>query len=141
MAFASSGLYGLTMIKALKNTTGIDMSLTTNKYALYTNTLTPNFDTDTTYSTSNEVVGTGYTAGGQAIVTPTVTLSAGVITWTFANPAWTTSTLTAHGGIVQAAGLAGELMIGQTFGADVTSTAATFTVAISGSGAMTWAYR
>lgn len=141
MAFASSGLYGLTMIKALKNTTGIDLSLTTSKYALYTNTLTPNYDTDTTYSATNEVSGTGYTATGQAIVTPTVTLSSGVITWTFANPAWTSSTITAHGGIVYCAGLANELELGQTFGADVTSTAATFTVTISGSGAMTWAYR
>jgi hypothetical protein len=74
--------------------------LTTNKWAMFTNSLTaPNYDTDTAYGVApydaNEVSGTGYTAGGAVVGSPTLTVTGGVITFDQADTSWTGSTITA----------------------------------------------
>src|SRR6266480_4772638 len=79
-AFASSGMYLVNWIDILDaSQLAIDLSLTTHKWALYTNTLTPNFSTDNAYSATNEIAGTNYTAGGRTIAagggSPTLTES------------------------------------------------------------------
>jgi hypothetical protein len=59
MTFAS-GLYVVNFIDALDATQlALDLSLTSHKLALYTDTKTPNFSSDTGYSATNEVSGTG----------------------------------------------------------------------------------
>src|SRR3972149_1497058 len=64
----ASGLYVTNWIDLLDATQlAVDLSLTTHKWAMYTNTLTPNFSTDVSYSVTNEVSGTGYTARGRTI--------------------------------------------------------------------------
>lgn len=79
--------------------------------ALYGNTGTPN-KTDTLantgyntgqWVTGNEVTGTGYTAGGQALTSKTYGIDAtatNAVAFHAANPSWTSSTFTAYGDLV-----------------------------------------
>lgn len=100
MAVAGSGLYVLTFRDSLNATQmALDLTSTSNKWALFTNTVTPNYNTDTAYGTApynaNEVTGTGYTAGGVAVASPTLTASAGgILTYDQADLSWANSTLT-----------------------------------------------
>ena len=64
MALSATGLYLPAVQGIFKNTLAIDLTNTQAKIALYTATVTPNFSTDVAYSTSNEVSGAGWPAGG-----------------------------------------------------------------------------
>ena len=69
MAVTNSGLFLVTWIDIVDATQlAIDLSLATHKVALFNNTITPNFSTDTAYGAApynaNEVSGTGWAAGG-----------------------------------------------------------------------------
>jgi hypothetical protein len=139
-AFGSSGLYVANIVDVFDATQlAIDTSLTTHRWAMYTNTLTPNFDTDAAYSATNEVTGTGYTAGGQTIVSPTTTGATGTLTYDMADQVWASpTTVTARGAILYADALAGNnLIVAMTFGADFTSTAGTFTIQFAAGGVFT----
>ena len=93
-----------------------DFAVDTIKIALYTNAATLNADT-TAYTTSGEVVASGYTAGGNTL-TPTVSSSGGVSFVTFANTTWT-SALTARGALIYKNG--GGAICVLDFGSDKTS--------------------
>lgn len=102
---------------------------------LTTSSYTPNMGTHTKRSdVTNEVTGTGYTAGGQVIV-PTLskdtTNHKEVIT--FPQVTWPTSTITARRAVYYkrrgGASSADELVAVDDFGADVITTAGTFTLA------------
>jgi hypothetical protein len=139
-AFSLSGLYVANFIDVLDATQlAINTSLTTHKWAMYTNTLTPNFSTDAVYSATNEVAGTGYTAGGQTIVSPTTTESpSGTLMYDMADQVWAApTTVTARGAIEYADALADNLIVAMTFGADFTSTAGTFTIQFASTGVFT----
>lgn len=141
MAWTVSGLYVLNWIDILDATQlAIDTSLTTHKWALYNNTETPNYSTETAYATTNEVTGTGYTAGGQVIVSPTTTESpAGTLMYDMADQVWASpTTVTARGAKLYADALAGNnLIVGVNFGSDFTSTAGTFTIQWASTGVFT----
>lgn len=97
------------------------------KIALYTSSATLGAST-TVYSTSNEVVGTGYTAGGNTLsnVTPT---SSGTTAFTdFADTTWTTATITANGALIYNSSKSNKAVAVLAFGADKTSTAGDFTI-------------
>ena len=101
---------------------------------LVTASYTPNKGTHAKRSdVTNEVTGAGYTAGGQA-VTMTVATNTTTHVWTMtpATTAWSGSTITARGAVIykRRGGLASadELVGYEDFGADITSTAAAFTV-------------
>lgn len=85
---------------------------------------------------TNEVSGTGYTAGG-ATVTCTVlkTPASNIVTLTFSNPSWTSSTITASGIVIYksrgGAATADELVAFGDFLGSVSSTGATFSVTFS----------
>ena len=132
MAWTASGLYVLTFIDVFDATQlAIDMSLTTHKIAMYNNTETPNFSTETAYAATNEVTVTGYTAGGQVVVSPTNTESpAGSYMYDLGDQVWAAPTsVTARGAKLYADALAGNnLICGINFGSDFTSTAGTFTI-------------
>jgi hypothetical protein len=133
MAWTASGLYYDTWAKLLNATQlAIDLSIASHKIAMYNNTETPNFDGETGgYAATNEVSGTGYTAGGQVIVSPTVTNSpAGSLMYDMADQVWASPTsVTARGCKLYADVLAGNnLIVGVNFGSDFTSTAGTFTI-------------
>ena len=100
----------------------------TFKIALYTNSAS--FDAATTaYTTSNEVTGTNYTAGGNTLtrVDPT---SSGTTAFTdFADTTWASSTITARGAMIYNDTAAGNpAVVILDFGSDKTSTNGDFTV-------------
>lgn len=80
MAVTASGNYYITFRDMYQNDIAIDWLADTIKAALYTNSLSPNFTTDTAYNaapyTSNEV---GSPAGGVALTNKTITPATGVI--------------------------------------------------------------
>ena len=99
------------------------------KIALFTSAATLSAAT-TAYSTSNEVSGTGYTAGGNTLTISTVPTSSGTTAYLdFADTTWTSSTITARGALIYLAnGTTNPSIAVLDFGADKTSTAGDFTV-------------
>jgi hypothetical protein len=93
-----------------------DFAVDTIKIALYTNSATLNADT-TAYTTSGEVVASGYTAGGNTL-TPTVSSSSGTSFVTFANTTWS-GAFTARGALIYKDG--GGAVCVLDFGSDKTS--------------------
>ena len=93
-----------------------DFAVDTIEIALYTNAATLDAST-TVYTTVGEVVGTGYTAGGNTL-TPTVSISNGVAFVTFANTSWSGS-FTARGALIYKDG--GGAICVLDFGSDKTS--------------------
>jgi hypothetical protein len=93
-----------------------DFAVDTIEIALYTNAATLDAST-TAYTTVGEVVGTGYTAGGNTL-TPTVSISNGVAFVTFANTSWS-GAFTARGALIYKDG--GGAICVLDFGSDKTS--------------------
>lgn len=84
MAVTASGLFVATFVDILDTTQlAIDLDLETHKGALFTNTITPNFTTDTAYAVApynaNEVTGTNWASGGVALTGTTVAASSGTL--------------------------------------------------------------
>ena len=107
-----------------------DFGTDTFKIALYTGAASINQDT-AAYTTDNEVVASGYTAGGEALTItqqPTIGNQTGNATvyLSFANVTWT-SALTARGALIYKSGSGNPTVCVLDFGADKTSTT-TFTV-------------
>lgn len=99
----------------------------TMKIALYTNSATLDATT-TVYTTSGEVIGTGYTAGGNTLTGNAISYS-GTTAWiTFSDSSWTTATITARGALIYDSSKSNAAIAVLDFGADKTSTAGTFTV-------------
>lgn len=146
MAFSNSGLYVTNIIDALDTTNlAVNFQLDTHKMALYTNTLSPNFSSDVSYSATNEVSGTNWSAGGQALstlasgggtTTPTLTDASGSVKYDMDDVARATTTLSSvRGCIIYADALAGDnLLVAVTFGADYSTSAGTFGITWSASG-------
>lgn len=99
------------------------------KIALFTSTATLSAST-TAYSATNEVSGTGYTAGGNTLTISTVPTSSGTTAYlSFSNTTWTSSTITARGALIYLAnGTTNPSVAVLDFGADKTSTAGDFTI-------------
>lgn len=109
-----------------------DFSSTTTqvyKIALYTNSATLNQDT-TAYTTSGEVTGNGYTAGGKTLtigVNPTNSNDVSYLS--FDDISWTGSTFTARGALIyKYNGTTNPAVCVLDFGSDKTTTNGTFTV-------------
>ena len=93
------------------------------KIALYTGSATLNENTST-YTTDNEVTGSGYTAGGISLtvsVTPTTGNSGNIAYISFSNVSWTAS-LTARGALIYDVTNGNKTVCVLDFGADKTST-------------------
>jgi hypothetical protein len=101
----------------------------TFKIALFTNAATLDAAT-TAYSTSNEVTGTGYTAGGNTLTISQVPTSTGTTAFLdFADTTWTSATITARGAMIYLAdGGTNPAVAVLDFGSDKTSTAGDFTI-------------
>lgn len=97
------------------------------KIALYTSAATLSAAT-TVYSTSNEVVGTGYTAGGITLTSVTPILSGAVAICDFADVTWTSSTITARGAMIYNSTDANKTVLILDFGSDKSSTAGDFSI-------------
>ena len=101
----------------------------TFKIALFTNAATLGAAT-TAYSTSNEVTGTGYTAGGNTLTISQVPTSTGTTAFLdFADTTWSSATITARGALIYLAdGGTDPAVAVLDFGSDKTSTAGDFTI-------------
>ena len=113
-----------------------DISDDTFKVALVTSSYTPDKDTHEHFDdVTNEVSGTGYSAGGNT-VTGTLTLSTANdrLTLEFASTNWTSATITARGAVYYSStGTASTstLIAFNDFGSDVAVTAGTLALAAS----------
>jgi len=150
MAFATNG--GLYVVNWKKPFDGSDLIIDwvndSCKIALYTNSIaTMSFSTDTGIGsapyTSNEVTGTGYTAGGVVLASKAVTESpTGSIMFDAADSAWTTATISAiRGGVVwddTATTPPDPVLCAINFGADYAVTAGTLTLQYASTGL--WAF-
>ena len=99
----------------------------TIQMALYTSEATLNADT-TVYTTDNEVVAAGYTAGGIVLTNATILAANNVAYISFDNPVFNAA-LTARGALIYNVTQAGKSIAVLDFGADKTSTT-TFTVTL-----------
>ena len=102
------------------------------KLALFTSSATLDAST-TDYSTTNEVSGTGYTAGGGALTNVTPTLDGTTAITDFADLTFSTATITANGAMIYNTTTGGgtsttDSVIILAFGGDKTSTAGDFTI-------------
>lgn len=119
----------------------IDLDTDAINVMLVTSTYVPDQDTHTKRSNiTNEVVGTGYTAGGSALTTKVVsadnTDNEGV--FDADDVSWTTSTITARGAVLYKArggvATADELICYLDFVTDKISTAGTFLISWNAEG-------
>ncbi|NDD53693.1 hypothetical protein EBZ39_07415 [bacterium] len=99
----------------------------TFKIALYTSSATLDATT-TAYTISNEVTGTGYTAGGNTLSSVTPTSSGTTAFTSFANTTWSTATITARGALIYNSSKSNKSVCVLDFGSDKTSTAGNFTI-------------
>lgn len=104
-----------------------DLDTDVIKIALYTASATLGPST-TVYTTSDEVVGAGYTAGGNTLTGATVSLTSTTAFVDFADTSWTTATITARGALIYNSSKSNKAIAVLDFGSDKTSTAGTFTV-------------
>lgn len=104
-----------------------DFDVNTFKIALYTSAATLSSAT-TVYTTSNEVVGVGYTAGGINLTGTTVSLTGTIAFVDFNDAVWTGSTITARGALIYNASSGNKAVAVLDFGSDKTSTTGDFTV-------------
>lgn len=113
---------------------GVDLDTDTIKVALVTSTYTPDQDTHDFFDdVTNEVSGTGYTAGGETIANDDVTVDTtdneGV--YDGDDVTWASSTITARGAVIyKSTGTASTspLICYLDFGSDQSSSAGDFTI-------------
>ncbi len=103
----------------------------TFKIALYTSSATLAAST-TAYATTNEVSGTGYTAGGNTLTNVDPTTSGTTALTDFADTTWSSASITARGALIYnsstTAGSANRAVCALDFGADKTSTSGDFVI-------------
>ena len=99
----------------------------TFKIALFTSSASLEAST-TAYSTSNEVSGTGYSAGGNTLTRVDPTTSGTTAFTDFADSTFSTATITANGAVIYNDGASDAAVIVLAFGGDKTSTAGDFTI-------------
>ena len=104
----------------------------TFKLAMYTNSASFNAAT-TAYTTSNEVSGSGYSAGGGTLTRVDPSLSGTTALTDFADLTFTSATVTARGALIYNTTTGGgsgtsDTVVVLDFGSDKTSTAGDFTI-------------
>ena len=102
--------------------------------ALYTSSATLDAST-TAYSATNEISGTGYSAGGQALTNVNPTTSGTTAFTDFADETFTTATITARGALIYnttpnttSISVSNPAVVVLDFGGDKNSTAGDFTI-------------
>jgi hypothetical protein len=133
----ASGTFGPFWRDAIQNVKAFALNASdTIKWEFVSDSYTPNFDThDEEADITNEVTGTGYTTGGEALGSPVcnLTITTGYLTQDGTDVSLSTTTLTSVRGVVGYDDtLTGDpLLWATTFGADYSTVAGTF--------AITWA--
>lgn len=99
----------------------------TFKIALFTSAATLNADT-TAYTSSNEVVGAGYTAGGNTLTVVAPATSGTTAFLDFSDTTWSSATITARGALIYQSGGSNPAVAVLDFGSDKSTVADSFTV-------------
>lgn len=135
MAISGSGLFVATFQDILDTTQlAVNLDLETHKGALFSNSITPNYTTDTAYGVSpydaNEVTGTNWAAGGVALTGTGLSAAGGVLTFDATDVSVATTTITdARGYLLYADALGGNnAILLVDFGDDYSTVAGTFAI-------------
>ena len=126
----SSGIYNRFKSHIMKKL--MDLVNDTIKVALYGASVTFTA-TDTVYTTTNEIAGTGYTAGGASLANKSVTEGATAV-WDADDPSWATATFSTYFAAIYDNTPCNTLICLIDFGGVQTVTAATFTIQYASSG-------
>lgn len=139
---ATTKTYGSLITKAFNKE--VDWDTDTIKVALVSSSYTPNQDTHDYWDdvSSNEVSGTGYTAGGATLASKTVGYTSGTNVTKFdaADVSWTSSTITARYAVIYlstGSSSTSPLIAYVDFGSDQSSSSGTFSLTWSASGIFT----
>lgn len=101
----------------------------TYKMALFYDTGSLTLDSSsTTYGTTGEATGTGYTAGGVTLSGYTASSDSGGAWLTWTSPSWTTATFTTNGAVIYDTTASNAIIAIFSFGANYSVAAGTFTV-------------
>ena len=112
---------------------GVHASTDTYKIALFDSNSNLSAST-TAYSTSGEVEGDGYSAGGVTLTGLSTGLSGSTAYLTFSDPSWANSTITARGCMIYNSSKSNKAVAVFDFGQNVSSVNGTFTVDFPGAG-------
>lgn len=104
-----------------------DLDTDAIKIALYTSAATLGAST-TVYTTSSEVVGAGYVAGGNTLTGAVISLDGSVAIVDFSDTTWSNATITARGALIYNSSKGNKAIAVIDFGGDKTSTNGDFTV-------------
>jgi len=116
--------------------TTANLEANTLKVALYDNTATLSSAT-TAYATANEVTGTNYTAGGEAMTGMAVTLDGSTAIFDADNVSWANATITAQAAVIYNNSLSNAAIAVLDFGGNKTSTNGTFEIQFPNANAST----
>ncbi len=106
---------------------GANLEANTLKLALYTNAATLNENT-ASYSATNEVSGTGYSAGGATLANVAVTTDGNVAIFDCDNVAFANSTITAQAALIYNNSNSNSAICVLDFGSNKSSTNGTFEI-------------
>lgn len=104
-----------------------DLDTDVLKIALYTSSATLDATT-TAYSSTNEVSGTGYTAGGETLSGAAITSSGTTAFVDFSDVTWSSSTITARGALIYNSSKSNKAVAVLNFGSDKSSSNGNFVV-------------
>jgi|TARA_Y100000289_G_scaffold60007_1_gene66619 hypothetical protein len=108
----------------------------TFKIALYTSSASMGAST-TAYSTSNEISGTGYSAGGATLTSSTPVLDGSTAVCDFADVSFTSASFTANGCLIYNDTQSDKAVCVVAFGGDKTVSSGTFTIQFPAAAAST----
>ena len=133
----------MAIVQALANTFKDNLMATTAnleanslKVALYDNTATLSSAT-TAYAVANEVTGTNYTAGGEAMTGMAVTLDGSTAIFDADNVSWANATVTAQAALIYNGSFSNAAIAVLDFGGNKTSTNGTFEIQFPNANAST----
>lgn len=146
MAITASGVFGLSLEKALIDTLGESWEAEDNMYGLISDSATPDFTTHDFWNdlNANEVTGTNWAAGGVALTGTDITLSGGVLTFDATDVSVASTTITsAMAGVLRTnvgSAATDQLVLLQDFVTAVSTVNGTFGVQHHSSGILTLDY-
>ena len=133
----------MAIVQALANTfkdnlmaTTANLEANTLKVALYDNTATLSSAT-TAYAVANEVTGTNYTAGGEAMTGMAVTLDGSTAIFDADNVSWANATISAQAAVIYNNSFSNAAIAVLDFGSVKTSTNGTFEIQFPNANAST----
>jgi hypothetical protein len=123
----ASGIYDVFKVDLMDGSVNVSSGGDTLNVALYDNSHAFTAG-DTVYTVTNEISGTGYSAGGAALANQTVSLASNTATFDADDTSWTTATFTTYHAVIYDVTNTNSLIASIDFGGAQTVTAGTFTI-------------